>query len=66
MSREEIEEMATILMELGVDTYLKCKLMILANAKKHQPQETVDFFEKLFAITDERRPLLLEMRGGAA
>lgn len=62
MSREEIEEMLNILIEMGADTYLKYKLMILSVAVS---QGTRNFFKDIFTVADKHRPLLLEMKGGA-
>ena len=62
MSNEEIVEMVTILMEMSTDTYLKCKHMILADARTRSSAGTINFLDKLFELTDKNRPLMLEMK----
>lgn len=59
---KEVIEMKQVLLEIGTDTYLKCKYMFLASSRE---EPTVNaFFKVLFGITDRERPLLIEMRGG--
>lgn len=55
--------MIRILLEMGTDTYLKCKYIFLALSTEHQG--THDFISKLFEHTDKRRPPLIEMKKGA-
>lgn len=61
MTREEIMETAAILMKMSTDAYLKCKYMLLAEARATGLPGTICFFEKLFALADSNRPLLIEM-----
>lgn len=61
MTREETMEIATILMEMSTDAYLKCKYMLLAEARATALPDAIYFFERLFALADSNRPLLLEM-----
>lgn len=61
MTREEIMEIAIILMEMSTDAYLKCKYMLLAEARATGQPSKIYFFERLFAFADSNRPLLLEM-----
>lgn len=56
--------MTQILLELGTDTYIKCKHMFLA-ASLECPS-TKAFLEMLFEKVDDKRPLFIEMKGGAA
>ncbi len=55
-------ELIKLLTEMGVDTYTKCKCMIMSSCKD---PATEFFFTELFARVDDRRPKLLEMKGGA-
>lgn len=64
MSDKELQEMAIILMEMGIDTYLKCKYMILSDALIHSSPDVVNFFKKIFSIADRNRPLLIGMKEG--
>lgn len=59
--KEEIVEMATILMEMDTDTYLRCKYMILSDAALRCKPGTVKFLNELFTVTDRKRPLLLDI-----
>lgn len=64
MSKEEIQEMVDILMELGTERYTYFKYTILLSSKRDS--KVNNFFVKLFDFTDKNRPLLIEMKGGAA
>lgn len=59
---KEIIGMIQILSVIGTDTYLKCKYIFLAVSTEHQG--THDFINKLFEITDKRRPPLIGMKKG--
>ena len=48
-------------MEMSTDAYLKCKYMLLAEARATALPDAIYFFERLFALADSNRPLLLEM-----
>lgn len=61
---KEIIEMIQILLEMSTDTYLKCKYIFLAVSTEHQG--THNFINKLFELTDKRRPLSIEMKKGGA
>ena len=57
--------MIRILLEMSTDTYLKCKCIFLAvSTTEHQGMH--DFINKLFELTDKRRPLSIEMKKGGA
>ena len=56
--------MIRILLEMSTDTYLKCKCIFLAVSTEHQ--EMHKFINKLFELTDKRRPLSIEMKKGGA
>lgn len=61
----EVIEMAQILLEMGTDTYMKSKCMLLAASSEHPGSR--HFFEVLFDRVEKKRPLLIEdKRGGAA
>lgn len=64
MSREEIQEMIDILMEVGTEKYQYFKYMILLSSKKDR--KVNKFFRELFAYTDKNRALLLEMKESVA
>lgn len=55
-------EMIEILLQMGVDTYTKSKCMFLSSSESPLMK---CFFTELFARVDDRRPKLLEMKGGA-
>ncbi len=59
---KEVIEMAKTLLEMGTDTYTKCKYILLSVSAGHQG--THDFISKLFEVTDRRRPPLIEMKKG--
>ena len=59
---KEIIEMVQILSEMGTDTYLKCRYIFLAVSTEHQGMH--DFINKLFELTDKRRPRSIEMKEG--
>ncbi|MBQ8188550.1 MAG: hypothetical protein IJZ44_02110 [Lachnospiraceae bacterium] len=52
-------QLVKLLTEMGVDTYTKCKCMIMSGCKD---PATEFFFTELFARVDDRRPKLLEMK----
>ena len=60
--RQEIIDMVQILSEMGTDTYLKCRYVFLAVSTEHQGMH--DFINKLFELTDKRRPQSIEMKEG--
>lgn len=60
----EVIEMAQILLEMGTDTHLKSKYMLLLESRE-RPGDG-HFFEVLFDRVEKKRPLLIEdKRGGA-
>lgn len=61
---KEIIEMVQILSEMGTDTYLKCKYTMQAVSRDQKRVE--DLIDKLFHITDSRRPLQIGMKKGGA
>ena len=58
---KELVEMIQILQKMSTDTYMQCKYALLLASMEHQ--ETKAFLEKLFSLTDNRRPLRIEMKG---
>lgn len=56
-----LEEVICTLLENGVDTYQRCKLMIKANAVESQKEAVIRLWDRIFAEVDSKRPLLLEM-----
>ena len=62
MKVKEIIEMITILTGMSEDLYTKCKCMIMSSCKDPVSE---CFFTELFVRVNERRPKLLEMKGGA-
>ena len=61
-NEKTVIELVKLLTEMGVDTYTKCKCMIMSSYKD---PATKFFFSELFLRVDDRRPKLLEMKGGA-
>lgn len=61
-TEEMIVEMVNILTGLSVDTYVKCKYIIMSSSRS---SDSKLLFAKIFEVTDRRRPKLLEMKGGA-
>lgn len=60
----EVIEMAQMLLEMGADTYMKSKYMLLAASREHPGDR--HFFEVLFDRVEKKRPMLIEdKRGGA-
>ena len=57
---KEIKEMPYILLHMDTDTYLQCKYMLQAASRGRKRVE--DFVNKLFSLTDSRRPLLIGMK----
>lgn len=57
---KEIIEMVQDLLEMSMDTYMKCRYVLLAVSADHQG--TYDFVNKLFEFTDRHRPLHIEMK----
>lgn len=58
-----IIEMIQILLEMGTDTYTKCKYILLLVSAGHQGMH--NFMNKLFEAADRHRPFLIEMKKGA-
>ena len=57
---KEVVEMACMLLEMGTDTYMKSKYMLLAASREHPGDR------HLFDRVEKKRPLLIEdKRGGA-
>lgn len=56
-----IDEVMSNLLENGADTYLQCKLMIKANAAESKNKAVIHLWDVIFAETDNKKPLLLEM-----
>lgn len=52
-----------ILVSMGEDMYQECKYTLLAKAKG-QPKLT-NYLDAMFLCTEQRRLLMLEMKGGA-
>lgn len=62
---KEVIEMACMLLEMGTDTYMKSKCVLLAASSEHPGDR--HFFEVLFDRIDKKRPLLItDKKGGAA
>ena len=59
---KEIVEMACMLLEMGTDTYMKSKCMLLAASREHPGDR--HFFEVLFNSVEKKRPLPIEDKGG--
>jgi len=59
---KEVIEMTQILLEMGTDTYTKCKYILLSVSAGHQG--THNFINELFEYTDGHRPFLIEMKKG--
>lgn len=55
-----IEGMVSDLLEKDEEEYMKCKLMLFAQAAISS-EKIKEFIYKLFAYTDKRRPLLIGM-----
>lgn len=54
---KEVVEMACMLLEMGTDTYMKSKYMLLAASREHPGDR--HFFEVLFDRIEKKRPLLI-------
>lgn len=61
MSEKDVIEMVEILIEAGTEQYLRFKYMALSCLKSAGAK---NFMRELFTVTDKKRPLLLEMKGG--
>lgn len=59
---KEVVEMAYMLLEMGTDTYMKSKCMLLAASREHPGDR--HFFEVLFNSVEKKRPLPIEDKGG--
>lgn len=55
---KEVVEMACMLLEMGTDTYMKSKCMLLAACREYPGDR--HFFEGLFDRVEKKRPLLIE------
>ena len=62
MKDAQVIEMIQMLLEMSTDIYLQFKYTMQAVSKGHHT--TDKFVDKLFSLTDERRPLLIGMKGG--
>lgn len=61
---KEVIEMTQTLLEMGTDTYMKCKYMLLSVSQGEPKMKA--FFEVLFERTDRKRPMLIGMKEGGA
>lgn len=65
----ELEKLALrtvkILSEMSTDEFEFMKCIILANAKVHKSKNVYNFMRTVFELSEEKRPLLLGMKGGA-
>lgn len=57
---KEIIEMAQALLEMDINTYMKCKYT-LQTVSKYNPKLN-NFINVLFSLTDKGRPLLIGMK----
>jgi hypothetical protein len=57
-----IAESVVELLKMGVDTYNRVKITLLSYQSEYEPCN--EWKRKLFAFTDQHRPLLIEMKGG--
>lgn len=57
-----IAESVVELLKMGVDTYNRVKITLLSYQSEYEPRN--EWKRKLFAFTDQHRPLLIEMKGG--
>lgn len=60
---DKIVQMEKNLLEMDVDTYNEARYTLQAQAKGKPGLER--FIKSLFAFVDAKRPLLIEMKGGA-
>ena len=60
---KQIVEMTRMLSEMSTETYQRCKYTMLV-VSRGKPGSTEDFVQKLFSLTDSRRPLQIGMKEG--
>lgn len=64
MFMKEIIKMVQVLLEMGTDEYEKCKYAFLVGGQEFPNLNA--FFKTLFEVTDEKRPLSIEMKKSGA
>lgn len=55
-----VAESVEVLLKMDVDTYNMTKIVLLICRKEHDACR--EYLQKLFAFTDQRRPLLIRMK----
>lgn len=60
---EKMKKIVAELLEMETDTYIRCKYIIILGCGLPERRE---FFEKLFSMISEYRPLLIETKEGVA